>query len=479
MRQPSVGFAFTSGLSNSGATAHSPVPDSTSFLTMKTKTACTAALIVGLSIFHLTRALAQGPLAPPAGPPAPTMKSLQEIWDKIDALETRATALETQNAMIGAQNTLLLQGLSAVVPTSRLAWLISTVDSSSGAIYSSMAFGPDGQPAIAYYDYGGNNDLKFARFDGAQWTLSVVDSEGDVGANPSLAFGPDGHPAIFYTVISGSSYSLKFARFDGNAWTVTAIVDPDPQAFSSSLAFGPDGQPAIAYEAGSGLVVHLKFARFNGSDWTAPVVVDPADNYPFRASLAFAPDGQPAIAYQVGPYPDFFVKFAHFSGGAWTTALVDNGGSESVGVSIKLAFGPDGEPAIAYKSFPGDSEPNYLFDRLKYAHRVGTIWSVSFPKDDFQGETRVGFEIDLAFGVDGQPAISYKTGIFSDKLALLRYSGTAWILTTVDPIPDVGEYSSMVFGPDGQPAIAYTTNTYSGSNPKLKFARKGLFKPTP
>ena len=31
------------------------------------------------------------------GAPAPTMKSLQEIWDKIGDLETQVTALETQN----------------------------------------------------------------------------------------------------------------------------------------------------------------------------------------------------------------------------------------------------------------------------------------------------------------------------------------------------------------------------------------------
>ena len=50
---------------------------------MKTKTACTAALIVGLSIIHLPRAFSQGSLTPPPGPPAATMKSLDQIEPRI------------------------------------------------------------------------------------------------------------------------------------------------------------------------------------------------------------------------------------------------------------------------------------------------------------------------------------------------------------------------------------------------------------
>ncbi len=46
---------------------------------MKTKTACAAALIVGLSILHLPGAFGQGALTPPPGVPAPTMKTLAQV----------------------------------------------------------------------------------------------------------------------------------------------------------------------------------------------------------------------------------------------------------------------------------------------------------------------------------------------------------------------------------------------------------------
>jgi len=412
---------------------------------------------------------AQGPLAPPAGPPAPTMKSLQEIWDKVDALETRATALETQNAALRSQSTLLMQQLSAMVPTSRLAWLISTIDVSLSE--NAMAFGPDGQPAIAYNDPYGSQDLKFARFDGSQWTISVVENIGIDGRGVSLAFGPDGQPAISY--LAGSTFSVRFARFDGTAWAVTVVHDA-ALAGSTSLAFGPDGQPAIAYPSRVNFQHHLNFARFDGSAWTAPVVVDPANYTGYSASLAFGPDGQPVIAYESGF--NRTVKFARLSSGGWITSLVDDGGAAEVGFSIALAFGPTKAPAIAYRSYQDTGGGNSI-SKVKYAHLVGTAWSISTPEDPFQGATDPGFSvIDLAFGVDGQPAIAYNTGDGPNQhLALLRYSGTAWVFNMVDRDPDVGEYCTLAFGPDGQPAITYL----DGTNYTLRFARKGVFTPTP
>lgn len=96
----------------------------------------------------LLLALAQGPLAPPAAP-APTQKSLQEIWNKIGTLETQLTAVSGINAISAA-------GLA-------LPWNLTAGDTagSVGSI-TSLAFGPDGQPAISYF-YNTSSDLKIAR----------------------------------------------------------------------------------------------------------------------------------------------------------------------------------------------------------------------------------------------------------------------------------------------------------------------------
>ena len=51
--------------------------------------AAKALLVLGLAALTLsTRALAQGSLTPPAGPPTPTMKTIQEVFDQVNALTT-------------------------------------------------------------------------------------------------------------------------------------------------------------------------------------------------------------------------------------------------------------------------------------------------------------------------------------------------------------------------------------------------------
>ncbi len=161
---------------------------------------------------------AQGPLTPP-GAPAPTMKSPQEIWDKVGTLETTVGTLQTQNQTLQQQVTglqkdsaalgLLLANANIVLP-----WQISTVDS-TGTVgqFASLAISPTGQPAISYYD-GTNFDLKGAVLNGSAWSLSTLDSTGTVGTFPSLAFSPSGQPAISYWDNTGGD--LKYAVFSGS-----------------------------------------------------------------------------------------------------------------------------------------------------------------------------------------------------------------------------------------------------------------------
>ena len=199
---------------------------------------------------------AQGPLTPP-GVPAPTMKSLQEIWNELQATKTSVSALQGQVTALQA----LQQKSSATAlhyaTGGSLPWTLSTVDS-AGSVgeFTSLAFGPDGQPAISYYD-NANGDLEFARFNGSTWTLTTVDSAGSVGRDTSLAFGPDGQPAISY--YDNATGDLKFARFNGSTWTLTTLDSTGIVGQYTSLAFGPDGLPAISYYDNTNF--DLKFAR--------------------------------------------------------------------------------------------------------------------------------------------------------------------------------------------------------------------------
>jgi hypothetical protein len=76
-------------------------------------------------------------------------------------------------------------------------------------MYTSLAFTPEGHPAISYYD-STKGDLKYAEYDGGAWQLSAVDTNGDVGMCTSLAFTSAGRPAISYS--DSTAYDLKYAE---------------------------------------------------------------------------------------------------------------------------------------------------------------------------------------------------------------------------------------------------------------------------
>lgn len=106
-------------------------------------------------------AYAQGSLTPPPGTPAPAMRSLQEIWDKIDALQAEVQSLKELNELRQRYNQDFYIHYSN---GGSLPWQSGIVIGGPGneGVSTSLAFGPDGQPAISYYD-DANDDLKFAR----------------------------------------------------------------------------------------------------------------------------------------------------------------------------------------------------------------------------------------------------------------------------------------------------------------------------
>ena len=437
------------------------------------KTVSVPALLASLSILLLPHAFGQGALTPPPGPPAPTMKSLQQIWDKIDGLEARTAVLEMQNSTLRTQNLQIAQLLGTLASTAgRFSWLLSEPAVALGGTGNSwLAYAPDGRPTMVVFNYL-TNDVVFARFNGVQWDLTTVEHIPGGIYSPTMAYGPDGQPAIAYV---GLGNLLKIARFDGgNNWTIWDVDATGPSA-GPSLAFNADGQPAIAYAAVGTTNSHLKFAEFDGSAWVL-TVADTENDTGLLASLAFGPDGRPAIGYgRSGSGEDLWVvKFARRTGGTWATTLVDDGGSATVGYSISLAFGPDGQPAMAYKFTESWTNPNGN-SHLVYAHFNGTTWASSIASDGLYGATKVGNTVDLAFGFDGQPSIAFATETSSGFLAVMRYIGQAWSLIKVDGTVGSGDSCSLAFGPDGEPAIAYGVD---GGSP-LKFARKGIFAPKP
>ena len=92
-------------------------------------------------------------------------------------------------------------------------WDSETVDS-SGRTYPSLRFDPMGEPAISYKvttNHGDwiENDLGYACKSGSVWTIKRIDNTSDVGWLNSLAFAPNGYPAISW--YDGTNGDLEYA----------------------------------------------------------------------------------------------------------------------------------------------------------------------------------------------------------------------------------------------------------------------------
>ena len=211
-----------------------------------------------------------------------------------------------------------------------LPWRVTTVGQ---GLSPSLMYDSSGQPVLFY-------GRSLARFNGAGWSETILDFPGVENVVHGLvefAFDPDGQLTLAYGTSLGDGEVVRFARLTGAGWSVANVLVPWSLR-DLALAFGPDGQPAIAYSyytADSGEFsvspAALGLARFNGATWSV-VTVDPDWGGP--PSLAFGPDGQPAIAY-VGN--DTVLRFARFNGNTLSIAIVASEAEYS-----SLAFGPDG-----------------------------------------------------------------------------------------------------------------------------------------
>lgn len=235
-------------------------------------------------------------------------------------------------------------------------WNIETVDNRPNVgRFTSLAFTPDGQPAIAYQNFA-SKDVLYAQYSGSKWILEDVASDGQLGRGISLAFeSKEGSPRISYE--NGNSAklttSLEFAfLLDKNWGTETADGSSgDLVGRDSSLVYQPlTRQATIAY-AGDG----LHYAVFNGSSWDLETIAPNA----LYSSLAYHPDtNQPWISFYNNDSAQLNV--AIFNGNKWIIEKLDTEGD--VGQFTSLAFDSQGIPHIAYYDVTNTN--------LKYATKI-------------------------------------------------------------------------------------------------------------
>jgi hypothetical protein len=164
-----------------------------------------------------------------------------------------------------------------------------------------LALDPTGSPSLTYYN-DADQDLVFARLVDGSWNLEKAAEEGNVGKYSSLAFSPDGQPAVtFFRQTDATSGEIVYATKGDGGWIQETIGELT--AFSelnarrnSSLAFDSQGRATVAFSDTQG----AWYAVRGDSGWEIQQILEAELPLGQLISLALSGDDTPNIAlYEV------------------------------------------------------------------------------------------------------------------------------------------------------------------------------------
>jgi len=366
-------------------------------------------------------------------------------------------------------------------------------DNGMTGMHSSLAI-INGNPAISYYDFNGNDgNLMYVRAtdaSGTAWGVpEVVDSTGDVGLWCSLAE-VNGHAAISY--YDGTNGHLVYTYWDGATWQRITVEDESFIPAGSRSGAGQysslavvSGQPAIAYfHATIGRLMFWRASDVDGSTW--PTLMRESVDWPTSAdpyskgmdtSLKIV-SGNPAISYYHTRGYLKYARAADAAGSDWTTGgggiVVTVDGSRKTGMYTSLEV-VNGQPAISYYRlyeivFPIGTQYRRDLRYVRASDATGSAWGAPLTVDDGgMADDNVGMYCSMTV-VDGNPAIAYQdtTHGYLCYIRATNNTGSAWgFRELLDTSGFVGAYACMKIV-NGEPAVSY----HDASNGSLKYIRK-------
>jgi len=263
--------------------------------------------------------------------------------------------------------------------------------------------------------------------DGATWVVETLDDIDVVST--SLKLDSQDNPHISYS--DGGIDSLYYIQWTGTHWT-KETVDAG-MAWTNSLALDTGDQPHIGY---SRFFYSLMYAyKTDGIFTTEPVFPGlPQELVVWDCSLALDSDNVPHMSASLilPGYSDFVLIYGHRTGVGWDIDPV----AETFAWSSSIAIDRSDEPCIAYSDF---------FDELlMYADSTG-IQPVA---------PGLVVSTSLALDSNDRPNIAYATAEDTGSLHFARWTGTDWVVETVDPSPDIWD-CSLVLDSQDRPHICY------------------------
>ncbi len=213
------------------------------------------------------------------------------------------------------------------------------------------------------------------------------------------------------------------------------------------LALDSSDTPYINYLDCNPFGCLSKFAEWVGSSWS----ITDVDGV---GSLDIDTNNNPHISYKFGIIAgQTNLRYISLSGGSWITETVDLEPIDNRNISLKL----DGNdsPHISY----------YKQDNLMYSFWDSGSWISQAVDTSMAIPFFLGQDTSLVLDTNDYPHIAYYDGDSSD-LKYVEWSGTEWLIQTVDSAGDVGKYASLALDSSGVPHISY----YDADNQAVKYA---------
>ena len=323
-------------------------------------------------------------------------------------------------------------------------WTISTIDSAGDVgPYSSIAIDSNDRIHISYLDQT-NKDLKYATNISGSWTTFTIDAAGDVGFFTSLAIDSNNKVHITYCnqKLNGD---LKYATDATGAWETFTLIAGAGAMFSSVAV---DSNNALHISYFDNVAADLKYATNISGSWET-LTID-SGWYIWWTSIAIDSNNHAHISYYANDETNGALKYATNVSGSWETFTIDSTGPLAQ-APTSLAVDSNNRVHISYRDSNGI---------LKYATNISGVWETS----TIDGTGDSGYYSSIAIDLNDKVHIGYFDNGYSD----LKYATNAqgpWVTSIID---------SMLFG--GYPSIAIDSNNkvhisyYDTTNGDLKYA---------
>ena len=234
-------------------------------------------------------------------------------------------------------------------------WVTQQIDPGSGTLsyHCSVAVGPDGTPHVSWYHEYLPGGAQYAHFRHADledgvWVVRSIDG-GISGKWNSMVIDSKGFPHASYSQFfsgGGSAGELKYAEWNGSEWSLmtvdSSVHGGSYKGYDNSLALAPDGSAHISYFDGR----ILKYAHQDHRKWTVEKVDTVASGHDFyggSTTLLLDSHGNPHIIYG-----DFgAINHAFWDGKKWQIETVVSGATQQYD-NVDAAIGPKDTLYVSY-----------------------------------------------------------------------------------------------------------------------------------